>query len=294
MYDTLLAEISGDTAPALYERALSRRVLSKSLQWMTTPGVKHAGYRLTPLEYRDGLALAFGTEMVDAPVQCDFCGKKPDGPSIRHMQSCKKAQGLRTLRHHAIRDALYEIATCFGPFHHVRKEPVLSQQTIVVNPDGTRVTTPGLRPDLVISGLFEAESPTYLDICVSDTDAGSYLRMTPSELLAQQEHDKISKYKEEVQRFNGSIAPFALSSDGLLAPQADRVLQQIAKRIMETPKGQRDWTYSMLIRSLRLRMQFSIIRAASMVLRRPNYNRPSYDNQQVFLHQELVTPSMKD
>ena len=56
--------------------------------------------------------------------------------------------------------------------------------------------------------------------------------------LAQQERDKISKYKKEVnkkevykkevQRFNAPLAPFALSSDGLLASQADRTLQQIA------------------------------------------------------------------
>ena len=48
--------------------------------------------------------------------------------------------------------------------------------------------------------------------------------MEPKDLLAQQESDKISKYKDEVLRFNGSIAPFALSSDGILAPQADHVL----------------------------------------------------------------------
>ena len=46
---------------------------------------------------------------------------------------------------------------------------------------------------------------------------------------------------------------------------------------METSRGQLDWTYSTLLCEFNS-LQFSAIRAASMVLRRPNYNRPSYDN----------------
>jgi len=62
--------------------------------------------------------------------------------------------------------------------------------------------------------------------------------MKPLYLLAQQERDEI-----EVRRSSGSIAPLALSSDELLAPQPDPVLQQVAQRIMDAPRGQRVSTY---------------------------------------------------
>ena len=49
--------------------------------------------------------------------------------------------------------------------------------------------------------------------------------------LVQREEKKVAHYKNTVQLSNGTFSPFIVSADGLLAPQAQKVLDAIAQSL---------------------------------------------------------------
>ena len=76
-HDEIYASLMESLEPyPLKLRALQRRALSNTMTWATTPGNQSAGYDLSAHEYLYGLAVAFGTEMSDAPNGCVHCGAR--------------------------------------------------------------------------------------------------------------------------------------------------------------------------------------------------------------------------
>ena len=102
-----------------------------------------------------------------------------------------------------------------------------------------------------------------IDESVVDTDAKTFIKQKPMDELTQREEHKVNHYNATVKLNSGTLSPFIVSADGLLAPQAQKVLNAIAQCLSTKIKG----FYSEVLDGLRLRLQFAIIRATSHVLR---------------------------
>ena len=83
------------------------------------------------------------------------------------------------------------------------------------------------------------------------------------DVLSQREEHEVNHYNATVKLNSGTFSPFIVSTDGLLAPQAQKVLNALAQRLSTKIMG----SYPEVLHGLRLRLQFSIIRATSYVLR---------------------------
>jgi hypothetical protein len=59
-----------------------------------------------------------------------------------------------------------------------------------------------------------------LDIRVVDSDAASYVDKPAMDALKSHEEERIRKYNDSCAAMGGSFAPFVISADGVLAPQA--------------------------------------------------------------------------
>ena len=86
---------------------------------------------------------------------------------------------------------------------------------------------------------------------------------------------------------SGTFSPFIVSTDGLLAPQAQKVLNAMAQRLSTRITG----SYPEVLHGLRLRLQFAIIRATSYVLRATSRDYRNIRRFPVFINHELANTS---
>ena len=147
--------------------------------------------------------------------------------------------------------------------------------------------TDGRQADLAIRGLWEPQEFAFIDVSVLDTDAKTFVKQKPMDALVQREEKKVAHYKNTVRLSNGTFSPFIVSADGLLAPQAQKVLNAIAQSLSAKIQG----SHSAVLHALRLRLQFALIRATSYVLRAPSRDYHSIGRFPVFVNHELTDNS---
>ncbi|KAL1454815.1 hypothetical protein WDU94_008949 [Cyamophila willieti] len=132
---------------------------------------------------------------------------------------CCKTGGLITRRHNEVRDLLGEL--CEKAWGNVTKEPLVIE-------DG-----PGLRGDLSVRGVWEAQREALFDIRVTDTDAPSYTSRSVMSVLRRAEEEKKEKYKEACEARHVTFTPLVTSVDGLFAPQIVTFVKVLAERLSE-------------------------------------------------------------
>ena len=76
-----------------------------------------------------------------------------------------------------------------------------------------------------------------IDASVLDTDAKTFVKQKPMDVLTQGEDHKVDHYNASVKLNSGTFSPFIVSTDGLLAPQAQKVLNAIAQRLSTRISG---------------------------------------------------------
>ena len=76
---------------------------------------------------------------------------------------------------------------------------------------------------------------------------------------------KVAHYLATIRLNNWTFSPFVVSADGLLAPQAQKVLSAIARSLSAKIQG----FHSVVLHSLLLGLQFALIQAISYVPRAP-------------------------
>ncbi|KAI5735626.1 hypothetical protein M8J77_020728 [Diaphorina citri] len=100
------------------------------------------------------------------PLSCDGCGERS---FILDHALCCKTGGLITRRHNQVRDLMGELSQ--KAWGHVVVEPIITEEA------------PGLRGDLAVRGVWEAQREALFDIRVVDTDAPSYVSRTAMSVL---------------------------------------------------------------------------------------------------------------
>jgi hypothetical protein len=94
------------------------------------------------------------------------------------------------------------------------------------------------------------------------------------DVLKSHEEEKIRKYNDSCAAMGGCFTPFVISADGVLAPQAWKVIQTLAAQLTEKHNSLCNASLGETINWLRLRLQFASVRAASLALRAPKKNYP--------------------
>jgi hypothetical protein len=219
------------------------------------------------------------------PAICDGCNL-PN--STNHALNCPFG-GLVTLRHNDIREELGAIATEVFQPSAVTIEPILASTpastiispgqhihntttTLTVDPPSAtanQVPTANNtqeRSDIAIHSLFECgTNAALIDIIrIANQDSSSYRSQDPEKVLQQQETAKRQKYQDICETCQESFHPFIASADGMLAPEATKILQHLA-HITANNKTQKP--YSAIVKHLRLRIAITLVKAAHHCLR---------------------------
>lgn len=228
------------------ERSITAKMKTKSSNWLSLIPTKKDHFDLSPLEFRDALAIRYHRIPISMPQSCDGCGN--DNFDIDHALCCKTG-GLITRRHNEIRDLVCEL--CQQAWGNVTKEPLISE------------TDGGLRADLSCRGVWDAQREALFDIRVVDTDAPSYISRPVASVLKSAEDEKKRKYAIACEIQHATFTPLVTSVDGVFAPQMSSFIKHMGEAIADR------WNRSLstVLGWLRARISVAIIRATSMCIR---------------------------
>jgi hypothetical protein len=95
-------------------------------------------------------------------------------------------------------------------------------------------------------------SIAFLDIRVVDSDAASYVDKPAMDVLKSHEEVKIRKCNDSCAAMGGSFTPFVISADGVLAPQAWKVIRTLATQLTEKHNSLCNASFGETINWLRL------------------------------------------
>jgi hypothetical protein len=134
-------------------------------------------------------------------------------------------------------------------------------------------TDPEARGDILARGFFQPQQDAFFDVTIVDTAKKSALAhgRSPAGVLARAQQDKRDKYDERVQRLGGTFTPFAASVYGTLAPESERVLLTLVKKLT-SEKGERAASEA----CVRTRIQVAIVKATSMCIRSRAHNNNNH------------------
>ena len=232
------------------KRAIERAVEWKTSGWLTVSPLASQHFDLSPLEFRDALALRYGRSLVRMPPLCDGCGGES---SVQHALDCRKG-GLVIRRHNEIRDSLGDF--CNLAFGNAMREPVVSE----VDGSGQGIT---LVADLGVRGVWQPQVDSLIDVRVVDTDAPSHINRPGKAVLATSEIEKKRKYSGAAEMRRATFTPFVVSVDGALGKEAENFVKHMADVL--AAKWERN--YAEVVGWLRASLSFSIIRATGWCLR---------------------------
>ena len=217
----------------------------KTSSWLSIIPTKKNKFDLSPLEFRDALAIRYSRIPVAMPQSCDGCGHNDF--NLNHALCCKTG-GLITRRHNEVRDLLFEL--CKSAWGNVVKEPIIQE--------GEN----NLRGDLACRGVWDTQKEALFDIRVIDTDAPSYVSRPVTSILRTAEEEKKKKYLSACERRNATFTPLVMSVDGVFAPQTINFQKNLSERLSEC------WNRPQAVVTtwLRARLSIAIIRASSMCI----------------------------
>ena len=232
------------------QRTLRRSLNGKTSTWLNVLPLQNYHFDLSPLQFRDGLAICYLRDPPCLPPRCDGCGT---ALTFQHALDCMKG-GLVIQRHNEIRDCLGDIAS--QVWTHVIKEPVV-READVNHANG------GLRLDLGIRAVWQPQVEALFDVKFVDTDAPSHCTRSPEAILKSGAKRKKRVYEQAVVERRGNFTPIVLSVDGLLHREAEHFLKKMAANLAHK------WVkpYSQTCEYVRAQLAFVIIRATSLCLR---------------------------
>ena len=284
--DTILATYK-TTLPKAEQQRLDR--ICNTGLWLSAFPTLLGRTVLSAQEWRDNLSLRFDITPPGIPAFCDGCKQSA---SLAHLLHCPNG-GLTKRRHDELRDELRHIARQVFPPNALTDNPRLGPPSGPTLQHGPNVRQSAQQPsapsnatdeekseeklegDLGICTLFENGTTAIIDIRVVNMDARTHFTRKPDSVVTSIEKAKISKYAEACTSRRESFHPFVSSADGMLGPQADKVLQRLARLISDSTER----PYSVTMNFLRLRMSIAVAKTVHLMLRHTRI-RPAKDSQQ--------------
>ena len=218
--------------------------------WLTCLPIRSLGYCLNKHEFRDALSLRYGWPIPNIPKHC-ACGQSND---IDHLLCCKKG-GYVSLRHNSLRDLFVKLLGVFCK--DVQTEPALipvRTQTA----EGDVGIGDAARLDVSARGIWNTFEKTFLDIRVTHANAPSQRHKSTSAIFTAHESEKKRKYLDRVLNVEkAAFVPVVLSTSGGYAPEAARLVKQIATQIAVKNKER----YDDVMGHVRTRVRFTLLKA---------------------------------
>jgi hypothetical protein len=226
--------------------------------WLAALPLKKLGYSINKQEFRDALCLRYGWKINDMPTHC-ACGEVN---SVDHVLVCRRG-GYVIMRHNALRDTEAKIMeqVCTD----VRVEPALLE-----------TDAPNVRPDVSARGVWSRYEKTFFDVMVKHPTADSYMNKSLANLYSEGEAEKKRKYNDRVINVeHASFTPLVFLTTGGMAPECCR----LNKRLAELISAKTGETYSHVIRHVRTRLRFALLRATLIAVRGVRGRRGAVDEE---------------
>ena len=222
--------------------------------WLSALPLRKYGYVLNKQEMRDAIRLRYGWHIPETPAFCG-CGKRN---SFDHIFVCKKG-GYVNMRHNAVRDM--EAKLMRKVCSDVKVEPML------IPTDAERATcTTAERARLDVSGrgVWSQYERSFVDIAVTHPTAESHVGKKMDKLYREFEQAKKRKYLDRViNTERGTLTPLIFSTTGGMGPECSR----FNKRLAELISVKRGEVYSHVMRHVRTRLRFALLRASLIAIR---------------------------
>ena len=222
--------------------------------WLSALPLQKYGYVLNKQEMRDAICLRYGWHIPETPTYCG-CG---DRNSFDHIFICKKG-GYVTMRHNALRDVeanlMQKVCT------DVKIEPMLMPTEAE---QATSTTADRARLDVSGRGIWSQYEETYADIMVTHPTAPSHAGKKMSQLYRECQQYKKRKYLDRIINIEkGTLTPLVFSTTGGMAPECER----FNKRLAELIAAKSGEAYSHVMRHVRTRLRFALLRATLIAIR---------------------------
>ena len=222
--------------------------------WLSALPLKRMGYSINKQEFRDAISLRYGWTISDMPSYC-ACGKKN---SIDHVMICLKG-GYVHMRHNALRDT--EAKMLKQVCKDVKTEPQLIPTAIEWLKGST---APNARPDISARGLWSPCERTFFDVRVTHRTAESHMNKSLDQLYLENEAEKKIKYGERVRNVEkASFTPLVFTTTGGMGPECTRMNKRLAELICNKTNEK----YSHVVRHLRTRLRFALLRTSLIAIR---------------------------
>ena len=251
--------------------AMQRAREYKTGAWLTVKPQTDDLMHLNKYEWLDMVSLRYNKPLIKAPKYCTFHPKIPY--TLHHAATCKGGGNLYK-RHRIIQNCLQAISrkALGSSAIYVEREPWIVPQGTC---DKSGKAIEGLRADLRLSGLESMKENTFIDVRVfyptyppnSNTQSRTGQDGGPKRHLEKQmndnEEEKIEKYFHQCEIQGWGFYPFVVSTDGVLAPKAEKVLHLLAEKLSKgwaTAKG-------VCLSWMKARIAMAVARASSACLR---------------------------
>ena len=225
--------------------------------WLGTLPIEEHGFILHKGAFRDAIALRYGWQPNGMSTLC-LCGK---ANNVQHALSCTKG-GLPIHRHNDIRDLtaslMEEVSTS------TEREPALQPLSGEVLYGRSSNTQDDSRVDIRCRGFWNSQQDAFFDVRVFNPMASSNRTTSLISTFTRHEREKRRMYDQCIREVeHGSFTPLVFSASGGMGPSTTIAYKRLAA-LLATKRGQ---SYSLVMRWLRCRLSFSLLRSAIAAIR---------------------------
>jgi len=238
------------------QRALDLAKDKGASSWLTTKPLKTEKFCLNKQEFRDSICARYQWPIKDMPLYC-HCGKVND---IDHALICPHG-GFVIIRHNNVRDLIANLLS--KVCKEVTVEPKLLPITGEHLPTSANSSN-GARSDVSARGFWTPAQRAFFDVRINHPNAPSVRSQKPEAIFRNSENRKKAEYNWRIMNIDhGHFTPLVFGTTGGQGRECYNFLKRLAEKIAAVKKQ----NYSDVIRVIRTKIRFSILRSTLMAIR---------------------------